>query len=187
MENPGLDLRGRVVTVSRNALHSFYKTPCDAITLIARYGVQGDAHAGETIQHRSRVAKDPNQPNLRQVHLIHVELFDELRAAGFEILPGQLGENIATTGLSLLSLPRGAQLRIGADALLEVTGLRDPCVQLDDFKQGLMRSLIYRDASGNINRKAGVMAIVINGGIVTSGDAIEVLLPSPPRQPLERV
>jgi MOSC domain-containing protein YiiM len=175
------------VTVSSSAEHSFHKTPCETIALVAGHGVEGDAHAGETVQHRSRVAVDPSQPNLRQVHLIHEELFDDLRSAGFDVLPGQLGENITTIGLSLLALPQRTHLRIGEEALLEVTGLRNPCAQLDNFKPGLTKSLVHLDASGNVIRKAGVMAIVINGGRVRCGDTIEVLLPSTPHQPLERV
>jgi MOSC domain-containing protein YiiM len=142
---------------------------------------------GETVKHRSRVAADPTKPNLRQVHLIHAELQDELRAAGFAVLPGQMGENITTRDVDLLGLPRGTRLHIGSDAVVEIMGLRNPCRQLDQFESGLMAAVLDRDAEGNVIRKAGVMGIVLNSGTVQVGDAIRLELPPPPHHPLEPV
>ena len=176
-----------VVSVSRDAGHNFSKPGTDEITLIAGIGVAGDAHAGVLVQHRSRVAADPTQPNLRQVHLIHAELHDELRTHGFEVAPGQLGENLTTRGLDLLGLPRGALLRIGADAVVEVTGLRNPCRQIEDFRGGLLKTVVYTDDHGNLVRKAGIMSVVRTGGSIRPGDPVTVELPAEPHLPLERV
>lgn len=150
-------------------------------------GVEGDAHAGETVRHRSRVARDPNQPNLRQVHLIHSELHDALAAAGFSVSAGDMGENITTRGIDLLALPTGARLRIGESAVIEVTGLRNPCAQLDRFQPGLMAAVLERDEEGNLIRKAGIMGIVLTAGEVRGGDSIRVELPPGPHQPLQPV
>jgi MOSC domain-containing protein YiiM len=150
----------------------------EAIRLVAGLGVEGDAHAGETVKHRSRVARDPSQPNLRQVHLIHAELFDELDAAGFAVAPGRMGENVTTRGVDLLALPVGARLRLGAEAAVEVTGLRNPCAQLEGIQPGLMAATLDRDADGNLIRKAGIMAVVLAGGEVRPGDPIAVELPT---------
>lgn len=166
-----------VVAVARDATHSFSKPLCKEIELVAGSGVAGDAHQGVTVKHRSRVARDPGQPNLRQVHLIHSELHGELNAAGFHVQAGDMGENITTLGLDLLGLPAGARLLIGADAIVEVTGLRNPCAQLDRFQKGLMHAVLDKDADGNLIRKAGVMGIVIAGGAVRPGDVIRVELP----------
>ncbi len=176
-----------VTAVSRSAAHKFSKTNQGCIRLIAEMGVEGDAHSGITVQHRSRVAQDPSQPNLRQVHLIHAELLDELQAAGFEVSAGQMGENITTHGIDLLALPTGARLKLGAEAVVEVTGLRNPCAQLDGFLPGLTAAVLGRDAEGNLIRKAGVMGIVLVGGEVSAGDKISVALPTEPYTPLERV
>lgn len=157
------------------------------IRLLAGLGVEGDAHMGETVKHRSRVARDPTQPNRRQVHLIHAELHDELRAQGFDLAPGQMGDNITTRGVDLLGLPAGARLHIGAEAVVEITGLRDPCYQLDGIQQGLMKAVLDRDADGNLIRKAGVMSVVISGGKVCAGDAIRVEMPAQPHAPLQPV
>ncbi len=178
---------GVVVAVSCNETHSFTKPTRDSIRLRTGLGVEGDAHCGATVQHRSRVARDPSQPNLRQVHLIHAELFDELRAAGFDIAPGQIGENVTTQGLDLLSLPAGTRLRLGDAAAVELTGLRNPCVQLDRFRPGLMAAVLDRDAAGGLIRKAGVMAIVLADGPVRPGDPIRVTLPPAPHQALRPV
>lgn len=172
-----------VISVSRRAGHHFSKTPAASITLLAGLGVKGDAHAGATVKHRSRVARDPSQPNLRQVHLIHAELFDELAGKGFAVAPGDIGENIATRGIDLLALPTGARLTIGP-AVIEVTGLRNPCHQLNLFQPGLMDAVLDRDADGGLVRKAGVMGVVLAGGEVRPGDAIEVALPPPPHHRL---
>jgi MOSC domain-containing protein YiiM len=165
-----------VLAVHRSPTHSFSKTPALSIRLITGLGVEGDAHAGETVKHRSRVARDPTQPNLRQVHLIHAELLDELNAAGFTVKPGDMGENITTYGIDLLGLPTGALLTIGT-AVIKVTGLRNPCVQLDRFQSGLMQATLDRDAAGNLIRKAGVMGLVLASGDVLPNDAIKAQLP----------
>jgi MOSC domain-containing protein YiiM len=165
-----------VLAVHLSPTHSFSKRPALSIRLIAGLGVEGDAHAGATVKHRSRVAKDPTQPNLRQVHLIHAELLDELNARGFTVKPGDLGENITTHGLDLLALPTGALLTIGS-AVIKVTGLRNPCVQLDRFASGLMQATLDRDANGNLIRKAGVMGVVLSGGDVQAGDSIQMQSP----------
>jgi hypothetical protein len=177
----------RVVSVSRDAGHHFGKINCDSITLLAGLGVDGDAHMGATVKHRSRVRRDPSQPNLRQVHLIHAELIDALQQQGFAVSAGAIGENITTRGIDLLGLPRGARLRIGATAIVEVTGLRNPCIQLNTFQPGLMAAVLGRDAQGNLIRKAGVMGIVLAGGVVSVNDPIGVTLPNGSFDPLEPV
>lgn len=166
-----------VIAVARDAAHNFSKPTCDVIRLLAGLGVEGDAHLGATVKHRSRVARDPRVPNLRQVHLMQAELHDEVNALGFSVGPSDMGENITTRGIDLLALPAGARLHIGAEAVVEVTGLRNPCVQIDNFQKGLMRAVLGRDAEGNLIRKAGVMSIVIAGGEVRAGDAIRIELP----------
>jgi MOSC domain-containing protein YiiM len=178
---------GLVEAVSQRSTHSFSKQPRMWIRLLAGLGVEGDAHLGTTVQHRSRVARDPTQPNLRQVHLLHRELLDALEPRGFVIRPGDIGENILTRGIDLLGLPTGTILRIGGTAEVKVTGLRNPCVQLDRFKPGLMSATLDRDAAGNLIRKAGVMAIVVTSGEVLPGDPIEAILPTPPHRPLQPV
>jgi MOSC domain-containing protein YiiM len=177
---------GTVITVALSPKHTMRKSVRDSIRLIAGQGVEGDAHAGATVKHRSRVRRDPSQPNLRQVHLLHAELLDELRAAGFALEPGQIGENVTTRGIDLLGLPTGTRLQLG-DALVEVTGLRNPCVQLNGIQPGLMAATLDRDGQGNLVRKAGVMAIVVAGGEVRPGDPIAVTLPPDPHQPLAPV
>lgn len=177
-------MRGFVVAVSASSRHELAKGNQPEIKLRAGYGVEGDAHAGATVQHRSRVARDPNQPNLRQVHLIHAELLDELQASGFEVSSGQMGENITTRGLDLLGLPTGSWLRLGQTAVIEVTGLRNPCHQLEEVQQGLMAAVLDRDSHGNLVRKAGVMGVVVEDGAVRPGDPIEVILPAQPHQAL---
>ncbi len=177
-------MSGRVAAVSRSATHSMSKGSQPAIRLLEGLGVEGDAHAGTTVKHRSRVARDPHQPNLRQVHLIHAELHDELRGAGFDVAAGQMGENVTTRGIDLLGLPTGARLRLGDEAIVEVTGLRNPCAQLDGLQAGLMAAVLDRDERGNLVRKAGVMAVVVAGGLVRPGDAVSVELPPAPHRPL---
>jgi MOSC domain-containing protein YiiM len=178
---------GTIVAVSRNGEYSFTKPNRDGITLLAGLGVEDDVHAGVTVRHRSRVARDPSQPNLRQVHLIHEELFTEVGEAGFRVRPGQLGENVTTRGLDLLSLPTGTLLRLGATAVVEVTGLRNPCRQIDDFQDGLLKQVLDRDATGAVVRKAGVMSVVRTGGVVRPGDPIHVDLPAEPYEALRPV
>jgi MOSC domain-containing protein YiiM len=178
---------GRVAAVSRAARHSFSKTPELVVRLIAGLGVEGDAHQGATVQHRSRVARDPTQPNLRQVHLLQAELFDELAAGGFRLAAGDLGENVTTRGIDLLALPTGTRLRLGDQAVVSITGLRNPCVQIERFRAGLLDAVLSRDAQGKPIRKAGVMAVVLEGGEVRPGDAVGVMLPEPPHRALEPV
>jgi MOSC domain-containing protein YiiM len=178
---------GVVVAVSLSPSYTFTKPVADAITLIAGHGVQGDVHAGVTVKHRSRVAADPTRPNLRQVHLLHAELFEELAGSGFSLTPGLIGENITTRGIDLLALPQGTRLHIGASAVVEVTGLRNPCYQLDDLQKGLLKATLDRDAEGNLVRKAGVMAVVAAGGDVRPGDPVSVSLPPEPHRRLEPV
>ena len=176
-----------VTSVSSSAMHSVSKAARPAIRLLTGLGVEDDAHLGVTVQHRSRVARDPSQANLRQVHLIHAELHDELSAAGFAVSPGVMGENITTRGIDLLALPTGTRLVLGPAAVVEVTGLRNPCTQLDGIQPGLMSATLGRDAEGNLIRKAGIMAIVLADGWVHPGDPIKIILPLPPHIALQPV
>jgi MOSC domain-containing protein YiiM len=180
--NPGF-----VVAVSLSGEHSFTKAQQPRIRLLAGLGVEGDAHLGETVQHRSRVARDPTAPNLRQVHVIQAELHDELRAGGFVLSPGEMGENVTTRGIDLLRVPAGTRLRLGQAAVVEVTGLRNPCRQLDALQPGLMVATLGRDGNGDLVHRAGVMAVVLAGGAVEPGDAIVIELPPEPHRRLERV
>ena len=159
-----------VVAVHCHAGHLFSKTPVDRIGLVRGHGVRGGAHFGATAQHRPRVARDPTQPNLRQVHLLHQELLDALMAAGLPVQPGDMGENITTCGLDLLGLSAGTRLRIGASAVVEVTGLRNPCAQIENFQPGLLAAVLERRHDGSLVRKAGVMGIVVEDGMVNAGD-----------------
>ncbi|MFE4631955.1 MOSC domain-containing protein [Streptomyces sp. NPDC056773] len=177
----------QVAAVSSNGVYSFTKPTRESIKLVEGLGVEGDVHAGVTVKHRSRVAQDPTQPNLRQVHLIHRELFEEVAEAGYQVEAGQLGENVTTEGIDLLALPTGTLLRLGAEAVVEVTGLRNPCLQIDNFQHGLLKQVVGRDAEGNLLRKAGIMGVVHRGGTIHPGDTIEVTLPPTPHIPLERV
>jgi MOSC domain-containing protein YiiM len=177
---------GHVVAVHASSDYTFSKATLDAIEVVAGMGVVGDAHYGATVQHRGRVSADPNQPNLRQVHLLAGELLDELTAAGYTVGPGDLGENVTTAGVELLALPTGALLRMGG-ALLGVTGLRNPCAQIEQFHRGLLGEVLARDAAGRMVRRAGVMAVVLEGGRIAPGDPIAVALPPAPHTPLTRV
>jgi MOSC domain-containing protein YiiM len=178
-------MTARIVALAVSATHTMSKPTRDRIRLLEGLGVEGDAHLGATVKHRSRVRVDPTAPNLRQVHLIHAELFDELRGKGFDITPGQMGENVTTTGIDLLALPRGTRLSIGS-ATIEVTGLRNPCTQLDGIQPGLMEAVIER-TPGSLIRKAGVMAIVLSTGEVAVGDAIRIEIPKTPHERLKPV
>jgi hypothetical protein len=178
------DLMAVIVAVSRSATHTLTKPAADNIRLLAGLGVEGDAHQGTTVKHRSRVVRFADAPNLRQVHLIHAELFEELRQAGFAVGAGQMGENVTTRGLDLLALPRGALLHLGDEAVVEVTGLRNPCRQLERIQPGLMAATLAQDAAGNLIRKAGIMGIVVAGGEVRGGDPIRIELPEGPHEPL---
>jgi len=179
---------GIVVAVSSTPTHTMSKPNRDALRLLEGLGVEGDVHAGATVKHRSRVRKDATQPNLRQVHLIHAELHDELVSNGFEPLsPGEMGENVTTRGIDLLGLPTGTLLRLGDEAVVEVTGLRNPCNQLDGLQPGLMQATLDRGADGALTRKSGVMGVVVAGGEIRAGDAIDVDLPPAPHRPLAPV
>ncbi|MER7196418.1 MOSC domain-containing protein [Streptomyces sp. CB01635] len=179
---------GTVIAVSSNETYSFTKPNRESITLLAGLGVDGDVHAGVTVKHRSRVAKDPTQPNLRQVHLMHEELFAEVAEQGHDVAPGDLGENVTTTGIDLLALPAGTLLHLGeGGAVVEVTGLRNPCRQIDHFQDGLLKRVVGRDENGAIVRKGGIMSVVRTGGVVRPGDAIRVVLPAEPHVALEAV
>ena len=178
----------RVVTaVSVSTTHTFSKPNCESIQLLEGLGVEGDAHLGITVKHPSRMAKDPSQPNLRQVHLIHSELHDELQQSSFTVSAGQMGENITTRGIDLLALPTGTKLHLGDNAVVEVTGLRNPCTQLDNFQPGLLSAVLDRDENGNLIRKSGIMGIVLTGGEIRPGDTIRTERPHEPHRPLERV
>jgi MOSC domain-containing protein YiiM len=182
-----MNLTGTVVAVNRSAEHNFSKKRESHIRLIAGFGVEGDAHAGATVKHRSRVAINPLQTNLRQVHLIHAELNEELQASGFNLLPGDLGENVTTRGIELLRLPTGTRLHLGAEAVVEVKGLRSPCAQLEHFQKGLVSAVISRDENGKVIMKTGIMGVVIKGGIVEPEDVIHAVYPPEPHLPLERI
>ena len=176
-----------VVSVHVNGEHTMSKPPAESVELAEGLGVVGDAHFGATVQHRSRVRQDPKKPNLRQVHLIHAELLDELAERGLVVRAGQMGENIVTRGLDLLHLPKSTLLRLGDEALILITGLRNPCEQLNGIQPGLLSAVLDRDHDGALVRKAGVMAIVVNAGSVRPGDPITVQLPLEPRRRLEPV
>jgi MOSC domain-containing protein YiiM len=180
-------MRAVVVAVSRSARYTFTKPNQDGIRLLEGLGVEGDVHQGETVKHRSRMRRDPAQPNLRQVHLIHAELHDELREKGFSVDAGQMGENVTTRGIDLLGLPTGTLLHLGETAIVEVTGLRNPCVQLDHFSPGLMKAVLDHDEQGELVRKAGIMAVVVTGGEVRPGDVIRAELPVEPHRRLQPV
>ena len=185
--NGGTDARGQVIAVAASPTHSFSKLAAPQIALLAGLGVGGDAHSGATVKHRSRVARDPTRPNLRQVHLIHAELLDELALHGHAVVPGALGENITTRGIDLLGLPQGAELRIGASAVVRVTGLRNPCAQIERFQRGLLERVLGRTAQGALIRKTGVMSVVLSGGVVRPGDAVSIVLPRGSHRALEPV
>jgi MOSC domain-containing protein YiiM len=180
-------LSAEVVCVARKKSHGPNKTPQLSIRLLEGLGVEGDAHAGATVRHRSRRRFNPTLPNLRQVHLLHAELFEELAGQGFAVTPGLMGENVTTRGIDLLALPKGARLRLGKEAVVEVTGLRNPCVQLDRLQEGLTAACLGRGPGAEPVRKAGVMAIVLAGGEVRAGDRIVAELPPGSHQPLKPV
>lgn len=175
-----------VIAVLVSSVHGFSKDACDQIVLDEGLGVRGDAHYGVTVQHRSRVAVDPSQPNLRQVHLIPVEVLETVREAGYDVQPGDLGENITTQGIDLRGLPVGSRLSIG-DASVTVTGLRNPCRQINGLRPGLLKQLMRTDAAGHVERLAGVMGIVTRAGTIAPGDLIETHLPPQPRFALTTV
>ena len=176
-----------MVAVSKSSEHTLRKQNQVCVTLLKGLGVEGDAHLGETVKHRSRVRRDPSRPNLRQVHLVHSELQEELGAKGISELPGAMGENITTRGLDLLSLPTGTVLHLGQEAKVQITGLRNPCSQLDSIHEGLMAATLEGQKDGELTRKAGIMSVVLEGGDVRPGDPIEVELPPKPHRSLEPV
>ena len=176
-----------VIAVSRSPQHTFSKQFQTFITLIAGIGVEGDAHAGKFVKHRYLANKDPRRANLRQVHLLQAELLDELNASGFSVGPGQLGENITTRGIDLLALPTGTKLYIGAKAVVELTALRNPCHQIDDFQSGMLEAVSDSDEEGNVIRRVGVMGVVLTGGEIRPGDSIRIELPPEPHKSLEYV
>jgi MOSC domain-containing protein YiiM len=178
---------GKVLAVHKSQTHSFSKQTAAFISLIQGEGVAGDAHRGVTVKHRSRVRQDPTQPNLRQVHLIHYELIEELQEKGFRVQPGTMGENITTQGIDLLSLPTDTILVFPDGTEVLITGLRNPCSQLDSYQKGLTSAVLDRDPHGKIIRKAGVMGIVKTGGEIYTDDPIKVILPPEPHKNLERV
>ena len=178
---------GAVVAVCRHGRHAFSKHAVDRIQLVEGSGVQGDSHAGSTVQHRSRVRQDPTQANLRQVHLIHSELFEELAGAGYTVRLGDLGENVTTTGVDLLSLPHDCLLHLGRNAVVRVTGLRNPCRQINDFAAGLLKQVLVPRPDGEVDRKAGIMGVVTRGGVVYPDDPIRVELPIGEHRRLTRV
>ncbi len=179
-------ISARIVGLARSAGHAFSKAPCERLTLIAGLGVEHDAHAGVTVQHLSRIRMNPDQPNLRQVHLLHAELFDELRGNGFAIESGDLGENLTTSGIDLLGLPTHTRLQIG-DAVVRLTGLRNPCGQIEAFRPGLLAQMVEKRPDGTLNRKCGVMGVVEHGGEIAVGMPIAVALPATPHHVLEPV
>ena len=179
-------MQGKVVSVSLSPTHTLSKACVKCIQLIENHGVKGDAHAGVFVKHRSRIKKNPTAPNLRQVHLIHSELFEELAERGHRILPGQMGENITTQKIDLLALPEGTLLKIG-DSTIRITGLRNPCTQLNQLSDGLMNDLVGKNELGEIVRKAGIMGVVEKSGSVTAGNFIDIELPNKPYKPLDRV
>lgn len=180
-------MSGTVAAVSSNGTYSFTKPNRESVRLLAGFGVEGDVHGGATVKHRFRMLKDPSQPNLRQVHLIHEELFEEVRRAGFEVAAGQLGENVTTRGVDLLGLSAGTLLRLGDEAVVEVTGLRNPCAQIDGFQKGLLKQVVGRDTDGRPRFRSGVMSVVVSGGLVRPGDPVVIEPPAGPHRPLEIV
>lgn len=177
----------KIISLSKDKGHYFSKNTCDSLRFLKGLGIEGDAHCGETVKHRSRVKADPTQPNLRQVHLIHSELISALQESGFDVSAGTLGENVLTVGIDLLSLPRNTILRLGSSVVLRVTGLRNPCAQLDNYQQGLTKAFLDKDSEGNLIRKAGIMAVVEESGVARIGDSIRIELPVMPHERLERV
>jgi len=173
--------------VHRSDEHTFSKMSVDEITLLPGLGVEGDAHSGPRVKHRSRVKANPDQPNLRQVHLVASELLTAVGDQGFAVDPGQVGENVTTSGLDLIRLPVGSMLRLGDEALVSLTGLRNPCVQIDAFQDGLQRAMLGRDDDGSLLRKTGVMSVVVHGGVVRPGDSIEVRFPPGPAIRMQKI
>jgi MOSC domain-containing protein YiiM len=177
----------KVVSLAKDAHHRFSKQSCHSLSFVEGKGIEGDAHFGKTVQHRSRVKADPTQPNLRQVHLVQSEMINNLQESGFNVGPGVIGENVLTAGIDLLTLPEGTLLKLGEEVVLKVTGLRNPCAQLDNYQKGLTKAVLDKDENGRLIRKAGIMATVEAGGVVSVGDVISVQFPPKPHKALDRV
>ena len=178
---------GWVFAICSSPKHGFSKQPQRSIRLLAGRGVEGDAHCGETVQHLYLKRRNPLAPNRMQVHLLQSELFDELAFVGYALTAGQLGENITTRGIGLLNLPQGTRLHLGGEAVVELTGLRTPCKLIEDFKPGLLKQVISRDAANKVLAKAGVMAIVLHGGDVHERSPIRVEYPAARHVPLQMI
>ena len=177
-------LPGTVLSVSRDDKHRFSKPTVSSIRLVAGFGVEGDSHAGATVQHLYEKKRNPSAPNLCQVHFMAAELFDDLVPTGYTVAPGELGENVTTEGINLMSLPLGTQLHLGAQAVVSVTGMRSPCSLINGYQKGLMKQLIKTDAAGTVHRRGGIMGVVVRGGVVNPGDCIRVELPAGEQLPL---
>jgi len=173
-----MEAQPRVIAVAAKPEPGVGKVLREVITLVAGHGVEGDYHAGPFVRHRSRAARAPDLPNRRQVHLIHAELFDEVAALGIDVRPGQMGENITTRGLALMDLSPGTRLHLGSIAVVEITGCRNPCNQLDAIDPRLLPEVARKAADGTIARRAGIMGIVVQGGPVRPGDPIHVEVPA---------
>jgi len=177
-------LPGTVLSVSRDDKHRFSKPTVSSIRLVAGIGVEGDSHAGATVQHRYEMKRNPSAPNLCQVHFMAAELFDDLVPTGYTVAPGELGENVTTEGINLMSLPLGTRLHLGAQAVVSITGMRSPCSLINGYQNGLMKQLIKTDAAGTVQRRGGIMGIVVTGGVVNPGDRVRVELPAGEQLPL---
>ena len=116
-----------------------------------------------------------------------MEILSELNDKGFSVIPGELGENITTQGIDLLSLPQGCQLHIGKTTIIELTALRNPCVQIENFQTGMLKEVISKDKQGKIMRKLGMMGVVLSGGHVQPNDEITIQLPEQPHKSLEYI
>lgn len=178
-------LKPRILSVSARSGHHFSKTPQRSIRLLAGLGVEGDGHMGERIKHRSRARYNPALPNLRQVHLIDSGYIALMAAKGYAVAPGDIGENLLVAGIDLISMPQDTLLHLGGDgAVVRITGLRNPCIQMDRFMPGLMAASLDRDADGGLIRLTGVMGVVEGGGAVVPGDVVRVEMPEGEHLPL---
>ena len=178
---------GIVVAVSLNPKHTFSKLPQLSIHLLAGLGVEGDAHCGSTVRHRYLVRRNPAAPNRTQVHLLEAEFLEALAtdAPNFPAFhPGDFGENILTRSIRLISLPLGTRLHLGPTAIVELTGLRSPCKQMNTLRPGLMKASFV---PGTRRHRAGVMAVVLEAGTLSAADTIHVELPPEPHIALRPV
>jgi hypothetical protein len=175
-------VEGYVHSVSASPRHGFSKLVRESITLIKGHGVDGDAHAGAFVKHRYLARWRPRMANERQVHLINQALFEELFSEGFNVQPGNLGENVTTRGIDLLRLPLGTMLALGPTAAVELRGLRTPCVLVDRFRKGLLKALVRKGEQPRF--RAGVMGVVREGGILFPGNPVKVTISPAPWQAL---